>query len=295
VDSYDKVPASSSRTGKAVRATLILIPLLGLQYIVTPFRPEPGTSWEPVYQVTSAVVASGQGLCVALLFCFCNGEVSRRGATGVPESFANIVIVVVHAEQVLSEMKKRWKHCKINKDGSWRSCLKVSPHHNPRLLVTEDQQTQVTRAPCVTRAALVPNRLSVLFLFRLKDRKHTSVAAKGFGGMFTKRTALKNFPKKRKQNKKKKTTTYGEFGRSGLPVRPGRVVAGTHRLVVVAVPGELQPVRDVQVGVERPVHVIVQSAPHAVHRVPGTVALAHQIVPQAIAADGRGLGRGRGR
>lgn len=78
VDSYEKVPATSSRTGKAVRATLILIPLLGLQYVVTPFRPEPGTSWEPVYQVTSAVVASGQGLCVALLFCFCNGEVRHR-------------------------------------------------------------------------------------------------------------------------------------------------------------------------------------------------------------------------
>lgn len=78
VDSYDKVPSSSSRTGKAVRATLILIPLLGLQYIVTPFRPEPGTSWEPVYQVTSAIVASCQGLCVALLFCFCNGEVSQQ-------------------------------------------------------------------------------------------------------------------------------------------------------------------------------------------------------------------------
>ncbi|CAI6368564.1 unnamed protein product [Macrosiphum euphorbiae] len=123
VDSYDKAPASSSRTGKAVRATLILIPLLGLQYIVTPFRPEPGTSWEPVYQVTSAVVASCQGLCVALLFCFCNGE-------------------------VLSEMKKRWKHCWINKNGSWNPCMRgtsvSSPQHHPRLLVTEDQQTQRT-------------------------------------------------------------------------------------------------------------------------------------------------------
>lgn len=48
--------------------------------------------------------------------------------------------------QVLSEMKKKWKHCKINKNGSWNPCLKVtsiSPHHHPRLLVTEDQQTQV--------------------------------------------------------------------------------------------------------------------------------------------------------
>lgn len=51
---------SSGRTKKAVRATLILIPLLGLQYIVMPFRPEPDTAWEPLYQIISAVVASGQ-------------------------------------------------------------------------------------------------------------------------------------------------------------------------------------------------------------------------------------------
>jgi len=50
--------------------------------------------------------------------------------------------------QVLSEMKKWWKHCWINKNGSWNPCLRItsvsSPqHHHPRLLVTEDQQTQV--------------------------------------------------------------------------------------------------------------------------------------------------------
>ncbi|XP_050436579.1 calcitonin gene-related peptide type 1 receptor-like [Adelges cooleyi] len=122
VDSFEKTHTGTGRTGKAVRATLILIPLLGLQYMLMPFRPEPGTSWEPVYQVTSAVVVSFQGLCVALLFCFCNGE-------------------------VLSEIKKRWKYCKVNKNGSWNPCLKMtasSSHNHPRLLVTDDAQTQRT-------------------------------------------------------------------------------------------------------------------------------------------------------
>ncbi|XP_076361176.1 uncharacterized protein LOC143252637 isoform X3 [Tachypleus tridentatus] len=63
------------QTRKAVRATLILIPLLGLHYIITPFRPEPGSPEEVVYEPISAVVASFQGLCVSLLFCFFNGEV----------------------------------------------------------------------------------------------------------------------------------------------------------------------------------------------------------------------------
>ena len=51
---------SSGRICKAARATLILIPLLGLQYFMTPFRPEHGTDWEPCYQIVSAVVVSGQ-------------------------------------------------------------------------------------------------------------------------------------------------------------------------------------------------------------------------------------------
>ncbi|XP_067131642.1 calcitonin gene-related peptide type 1 receptor-like isoform X2 [Centruroides vittatus] len=63
------------QTKKAVRATLILLPLLGLHYLVTPFRPQPGTSGEAVYEIVAAIVTSFQGLCVASLFCFFNGEV----------------------------------------------------------------------------------------------------------------------------------------------------------------------------------------------------------------------------
>ncbi|KAH8402462.1 hypothetical protein KR009_012047 [Drosophila setifemur] len=60
---------------QAFRATLLLVPLLGLQYIVTPFRPGPGHPWENTYEIISAFTASFQGLCVATLFCFFNGEV----------------------------------------------------------------------------------------------------------------------------------------------------------------------------------------------------------------------------
>lgn len=60
---------------QAFRATLLLVPLLGLQYMLTPFRPDRGHPWETTYQVISAFTASFQGLCVATLFCFFNGEV----------------------------------------------------------------------------------------------------------------------------------------------------------------------------------------------------------------------------
>lgn len=45
---------------KAVRATLILIPLLGLQYVLTPFRPPPGSHGEIVYEVLAAIFTSFQ-------------------------------------------------------------------------------------------------------------------------------------------------------------------------------------------------------------------------------------------
>ncbi|XP_022917669.1 calcitonin gene-related peptide type 1 receptor isoform X2 [Onthophagus taurus] len=60
---------------QALRATLLLVPLLGLNYLLTPFRPENNSVWERVYAVMSAVTVSPQGLCVAILYCFCNGEV----------------------------------------------------------------------------------------------------------------------------------------------------------------------------------------------------------------------------
>ncbi|CAH0393748.1 unnamed protein product [Bemisia tabaci] len=91
----------SGRFKKAVRATFILIPLLGLQYIVMPFRPEQGNAWEPTYQIISALVTSCQGLCVALLFCFCNGEVTTAIA-------------------------KKWRQCHISKKKPWQSCSAVT-------------------------------------------------------------------------------------------------------------------------------------------------------------------------
>nr|XP_012215177.1 PREDICTED: calcitonin receptor-like [Linepithema humile] len=72
-------PAIGTRPSRgllqAFRATLLLVPLLGLHYLVIPFRPPKKHPWEHFYEVLSALTASFQGLCVAVLFCFCNGEV----------------------------------------------------------------------------------------------------------------------------------------------------------------------------------------------------------------------------
>ena len=53
---------------RAVRATLILIPLLGLQYIAFPFKPPPGSSGEHVYSMIVAFLVSFQVRCCIYMF-----------------------------------------------------------------------------------------------------------------------------------------------------------------------------------------------------------------------------------
>ncbi|CAG9137400.1 unnamed protein product [Plutella xylostella] len=59
----------------ALRATCLLAPLLGLTYLLTPVRPPRGARYWLLYEYVSALSSSLQGLCVAVLYCFCNGEV----------------------------------------------------------------------------------------------------------------------------------------------------------------------------------------------------------------------------
>ncbi|XP_027691747.1 calcitonin receptor isoform X2 [Vombatus ursinus] len=66
--------AESNMYMKAVRATLILVPLLGVQFVVIPWRPESKLAGE-VYDYVMHVLMHYQGLLVATIFCFFNGEV----------------------------------------------------------------------------------------------------------------------------------------------------------------------------------------------------------------------------
>uniref|UniRef100_A0A8C4Q802 Calcitonin gene-related peptide type 1 receptor n=1 Tax=Eptatretus burgeri TaxID=7764 RepID=A0A8C4Q802_EPTBU len=59
---------------KAVRATLILLPLLGIQYIVVPWIPQDANVAD-VYESILNTYLSYQGLLVSVIFCFFNGEV----------------------------------------------------------------------------------------------------------------------------------------------------------------------------------------------------------------------------
>ncbi|XP_034533572.1 calcitonin gene-related peptide type 1 receptor-like isoform X2 [Notolabrus celidotus] len=66
--------AESSLYMRAVRATLILIPLFGCQFVLLPYKPE--DHWiTGIYQYVMAILMHYQGLLVSTIFCFFNGEV----------------------------------------------------------------------------------------------------------------------------------------------------------------------------------------------------------------------------
>ncbi|XP_022309187.1 calcitonin receptor-like isoform X2 [Crassostrea virginica] len=67
-----------AQTRKAVRATAILIPLLGLQFLIFIKRPEDKDSTlSAVYQYVLAIFVPLQGAFVSIMYCFCNGEVRK--------------------------------------------------------------------------------------------------------------------------------------------------------------------------------------------------------------------------
>ena len=65
-------------TMKQTKSAIFLIPILGINYLILPIRPEPGTTskqFEQLYDFFSSFSSSFQGFFVSLLLCFTNNEV----------------------------------------------------------------------------------------------------------------------------------------------------------------------------------------------------------------------------
>ena len=62
---------------KAVKATVVLLPLFGLHFFITIYRPSwTDCKWVEIYMHFNYLLDGLQGVFVATVFCFCNGEVS---------------------------------------------------------------------------------------------------------------------------------------------------------------------------------------------------------------------------
>ncbi|XP_052792350.1 calcitonin gene-related peptide type 1 receptor-like [Mya arenaria] len=77
-------PNEPNNYRKALKATFVLVPLLGLQQFLVIYRPPPGTKFSFAYEILQNVIQNTQGATVALIFCFFNGEVytSMRNCIG---------------------------------------------------------------------------------------------------------------------------------------------------------------------------------------------------------------------
>ncbi|ELT90620.1 hypothetical protein CAPTEDRAFT_170147 [Capitella teleta] len=60
---------------RGVKAAFMLIPLFGLQMLLTIYRPKLGFSWQTEYEYFTFIVTNSQGIFVAVIFCYLNGEV----------------------------------------------------------------------------------------------------------------------------------------------------------------------------------------------------------------------------
>ncbi|GAV06291.1 hypothetical protein RvY_16305 [Ramazzottius varieornatus] len=66
---------ASSQVGRGVRSFLILMPLLGLTYLLVIVQPSERGTTRTVFQLITAVLVSSQGFFVSVMYCFCNRQV----------------------------------------------------------------------------------------------------------------------------------------------------------------------------------------------------------------------------
>lgn len=69
------LPSEPSNFRKALKATFILIPLFGLHQFFLIYQPTADEDGYEFFQMVGGVINNAQGILVALIFCFLNGEV----------------------------------------------------------------------------------------------------------------------------------------------------------------------------------------------------------------------------
>lgn len=82
---------------KAVRAAVVLVPLLGITNLLNMAEaPLDKTAWEfALWSYTTHFLTSFQGLFIAMLYCFLNGEVRRNEQYYSNEHF-NTFFLIFH-------------------------------------------------------------------------------------------------------------------------------------------------------------------------------------------------------
>ncbi|XP_071546262.1 corticotropin-releasing factor receptor 2-like [Panulirus ornatus] len=72
-----KLQASDAQIRKAIKATIVLFPLLGITNLLFAINPGDKGNLEDAYMLTNALLQSSQGVFVSVLYCYLNGEVQE--------------------------------------------------------------------------------------------------------------------------------------------------------------------------------------------------------------------------
>ncbi|KFM80101.1 PDF receptor, partial [Stegodyphus mimosarum] len=80
------VSIETKQVKKAMKATALLFPLLGITHLLFCINPRDEANLEHIYMLVNAVLQSSQGLFVAVLYCFLNSEVQTVLATAYARS-----------------------------------------------------------------------------------------------------------------------------------------------------------------------------------------------------------------
>jgi len=112
---------------RAAKALIIIVPLLGITYLVTIVGPsEPESTWETIFILTRNVLLSFQGFIISLLYCFLNGEIC--------------LVIKNHWTRwwMIKEIGNTQKYTKTTGN------LESSRSQNQRMLAAENQKMRMT-------------------------------------------------------------------------------------------------------------------------------------------------------
>ncbi|KAK1790145.1 hypothetical protein P4O66_014067, partial [Electrophorus voltai] len=125
--------SESNQHSKLAKSTLLLIPLFGINYIIFAFIPHDIQSYMRL--VFDVILGSFQGFCVAVLYCFLNGEVQ-------------------------SEIKRKWRRWHMQR------FLDTDIRYQQPSLVSNGNATQITMltkcSPSTQRASSCPDNFSTI-------------------------------------------------------------------------------------------------------------------------------------
>lgn len=137
---------------KAVKAAIVLLPLLGITYAMFILRPEENTTFGLVLIYTDTVLQSFQGFLVAVFYCFLNGEVrqtlrsklccstnnnSRHTATRC----SRISSMSLHKQSMTVNFAMQQELLPEQKLNGTKDFMSMSDSGNERLTVIEDDES----------------------------------------------------------------------------------------------------------------------------------------------------------